>query len=116
MVDYTNWVSKIKTKEVVDKEGRREIVSSGVEDFRKYNGWTNWATWNINVWLDELRLTDLAREQNSPEYLQDLCEHFINDFSDFWEEDRFGNKYLDEKQWNNINWVELFNTYKEDEE
>ena len=88
------------------------MVSSKVQDFREYEGWTNWATWNVNVWLDELRIAHLAREQKSPEYLQELCEHFIRDFSGFWIEDRFGNKCLDEREWDNVDWEDLFNTLK----
>jgi len=25
---------------------------------RKCNGWTNWETWNVGLWIDELRLID----------------------------------------------------------
>ena len=92
------------------------MVSSKVQDFREYNGWTNWATWNVDLWLcNDEKLCKLAKEQNSPEYLQELCEHFITDFLDFWNEDRFGNKSFDEREWENVNWEELYDTYKEEE-
>lgn len=89
-------------------------MSHKIEDFRDYNGWTNWATWNVNSWIDELQITELARGQSSAKYLQELCEHFIRDFSDFWEEDRFETKYFNDKEWDNVNWKELFETYKEE--
>jgi hypothetical protein len=92
------------------------MVSSKVRDFSEYNGWTNWATWNVNLWLDnDEQLHKLSKQMSSPELLQEFCEHFIHDFLDFWNEDRFGNKSLDEREWDNINWEELYDTYKEED-
>lgn len=88
------------------------MVSSKVQDFKMYEGWTNWATWNVNVWLDELKLYETAKKQKSPIELQGLCEGNVKYFSDFWIEDRFGNKCLDEREWDNVDWEDLFNTYK----
>ena len=92
------------------------MVSSKVQDFREYNGWTNWATWNIALWIDnEPNTYRLARYQNSPEKLQEFCEEFPEVWEDFWKEDRFGNRCFNEEQWDNINWEELYDTYKEEE-
>ena len=54
---------------------------------KTFNGWTNRATWLVNVWFEPLNLADvrMAREtieedaENLPRYLKDfLCTDEIN--------------------------------------
>lgn len=65
---------------------------------KKYNGWTNWETWNANLWytdggLDEYMLEQL-REQEDLE-LEDVArqieEHFTEAFIYHW-----GDRSLDD--------------------
>ena len=91
------------------------MVSSNVQDYRQYNGWTNWATWNIVEWIDnDQHSKRLARYQNSPEKLQEFCEENLNAWSGFWNEDRFGNRSFDEREWDNINWDEIYEWYSKE--
>jgi len=93
------------------------MVSSQVEDFNECNGWTNWATWCMSLQIDDDEHSyRLARYQNSPEKLQEFCEENPKAWSNFWEEDRFGNRYFNDEQWDNVNWEELFEKYKEVED
>ena len=93
------------------------MVSSQVEDFRQYNGWTNWATWAMSLLIDDdPHSATLARYQNSPEKLQEFCEENPKAWTTFWNEDRFGNRSLNEREWNNINWDELYDCYTKEQE
>ena len=40
----------------------------------KYNGWTNWETWCVNLWLDN--------SEGDQEYLRDMARQAIEDSED----------------------------------
>ena len=52
-------------------------------DTRKYNGWTNHATWLCNLWFDDLsplfedHIEDLSDEHDSKIELLDTLEQWI---------------------------------------
>lgn len=71
-----------------------------------YNGWTNWETWNANLWLNnESHTLQRAFKCDSPEELETLfellmCEdkNFCTEYDEFTEE---------------INWKEIFDAMNE---
>ena len=75
---------------------------------RKCNGWTNWETWNVGLWIDELRLYDEVKACANVEDFKALCDDNKSLFNDFYIEDSLGNRYFDDYRWNKVKWVELF--------
>ena len=78
---------------------------------RECNGWTNWETWNVGVWIDELRLIDEIKGDDSLYSLADfkrVCNDNKSLFEDFYIEDSLGNQYFDDHSWNKVKWAELF--------
>jgi hypothetical protein len=65
----------IENKFVTHSQARTQKVRAfrGMED-TKYNGWTNYATWRINLEI----LSDMEfDEQVSADYLKDLVEELV---------------------------------------
>jgi hypothetical protein len=70
----------------------------------KYNGWTNYETWRINLEMfDGLSLEDLTGDNDTPvnqEYLQELVEEQLN--SDNETATSYAMAFI-----NNVNWYEI---------
>ena len=65
----------------------------------KYNGWTNWDTWNSYNWItdDELMYRRACRSTD-PHHLQEIMEGYIKSIGDRIELEM-------------VNWKELYNTF-----
>jgi len=79
----------------------------------KYNGWTNYATWRVNLEIVEQIDIEFAVEENrevTPDWVQDYVEWvvFSNDEQDslMW--------YYAEAFLNQVNYVELANRLNEE--
>jgi hypothetical protein len=64
-----------------------------------YNGWTNRATWLVNVWFNPESASDVDLAKDTLEEAQDACPDFLRDFIDM-----------------DINWDELRAHFAEEEE
>lgn len=66
-----------------------------------YNGWTNRATWLVNVWYDPQSKEELeAVKRDIEESFDALCNGLLKDMIDLYE----------------INWEELAEFYKEEDD
>lgn len=65
-----------------------------------YNGWTNRATWLVNVWFNPESFDDVQMAREAIEEAEDTLPDFMKDFL-----------CTDE-----INWEELESQFQEDEE
>lgn len=70
-------------------------------DNEKYNGWTNWDTWNSYNWItdDELMYRRAARSTD-PDHLQEIMEDYIKSVND----------RIDIE---NVDWKDLYNAFVE---
>jgi len=66
---------------------------------REYNGWTNRATWLVNVWFNPESVSDVDMAKETLEEAHDACPDFLRDFIDM-----------------DINWDELRAHFEEEEE
>lgn len=64
-----------------------------------YNGWTNRATWLVNVWFNPESKEDVQMARETLEEAIDNCPDFLRDFID-----------------TDINWEELESHFEEEEE
>lgn len=65
----------------------------------KYNGWTNWDTWNSYNWiLDDELMYHRAARSTDPDHLQEIMEGYIKSVGDRIELEM-------------INWKELYNSF-----
>jgi len=64
-----------------------------------YNGWTNRATWLVNVWFNPESKEDVEVARATLEEAIDSCPDFLRDFID-----------------DDINWEELESHFDDDEE
>ena len=67
----------------------------------KYNGWTNWDTWNSYNWItdDELMYRRACRSTD-PDHLQEIMEDYIKSVND----------RIDIE---NVDWKDLYNSFVE---
>ena len=63
-----------------------------------YNGWTNRATWLVNVWFNPESKDDVQMARETLEEAIDNCPAFLRDFID-----------------SDINWEELESHFEEEE-
>jgi len=78
----------------------------------KYNGWTNWETWNINLWLtDDEGSYELVKACKTPGAIKDIVENWAD-------EQGLLNKGLFTDLINmglrQVNWVEIFDGLHEE--
>ncbi len=66
---------------------------------RTYNGWTNRATWLVNVWFNPESKEDVQFAKEQIEEAHDNCPDFLRDFIDM-----------------DINWDELESHFAEPED
>ena len=72
------------------------------KDTKEYNGWTNWATWNVSLWLnnDEFLYRQMRRAK-TPHELEVIFNSNYDMFRDFENKD---------KEIDNINWKEILDS------
>ena len=70
----------------------------------KYNGWTNYATWNASLWMDTDYYLDAAKESESigalADYIKDDIEETMPDVTGMWSD-------LQQSAFDSINWFEI---------
>jgi len=75
---------------------------------KMYNGWTNWATWNINLWVMNEELLHRFVEANKPYDAQDaenMCrEHIFPE----------GTPDMEMKDLDDVNWQEVADAWNEE--
>ena len=66
-----------------------------------YNGWSNWDTWNANLWLtnDEIVYNDFIKCEDAEE-VKELFKLFF--------EQKALNEYIDGVNVTNVSWTEIF--------
>ena len=74
----------------------------------KYNGWTNYATWRVNLEIfDGLSALDVSgRVINEPSELKDLCEDFAEQLVEQSTSEGLGREYA-LAFLNDVNWWEI---------
>lgn len=82
------------------------------------NGWTNWSTWQINLWLDNEEPWYRAKQSFLRRYAGQMTEELVERFC----EEQFGQKAtpdMDPGDWLEVNWEEITEAFeneaKEDE-
>jgi len=77
-----------------------------ITDNKEYNGWRNWATWNVSLWFnnDELLYSWLCRAKDGQE-LKAIFHSEIDLFKDF--------AGLEDPELENIDWEEIYNLNQE---
>lgn len=91
-----------------------------MENTNTYNGWTNYATWAVKLWLDNDQLIQddmyaLVREYNDKE-IWTLAEALENEVTDMITEDVPVSLALDllNNSLANVNWREIAEAYREE--
>lgn len=70
-------------------------------DNEKYNGWTNWDTWNSYNWItDDELIYRRACRSTDPDHLQEIMEDYIKSVND----------RIDIE---NVDWKDLYNAFVE---
>jgi hypothetical protein len=70
-------------------------------DNEKYNGWTNWDTWNSYNWItDDELMYRRACSSTDPDHLQEIMEDYIKSVND----------RIDIE---NVDWKDLYNAFIE---
>lgn len=91
------------------------------EDEKGYNGWTNYETWNVALWLgndqgtedDCLEMTAQARKDGHPRYaLKESLKGYIADMMPDLGASMFAD--LLQSALDNVNWYEIADHYFED--
>jgi len=79
---------------------------------KKYNGWENWETWNVNLWLNNDEGSyKRSKECKTPKALQEMVEGWAEEMGLF---DKGMFTDLLTTELNKVNWQEIFNGLHED--
>jgi len=74
-----------------------------ITDNKEYNGWRNWATWNVSLWFNNDRLLySFIREAKTAKELKAIFNSEIDLFKDF--------NGLGDPEVKNIDWEEIYNS------
>ncbi len=76
-----------------------------------YNGWTNWETWNCNLWYDDF-FVDEARTQTA-EDLAEYIENFVRGVEFFGVPNSGLARDLLEQSLSEVDWLEIAEAYIE---
>ena len=68
---------------------------------KTYNGWTNWETWQVNLWFGDSFTTE---DEMSPDAIESLVEEYLGD-----QEGMQGD--INSAFIANVNWHELSETW-----
>lgn len=77
----------------------------------KYNGWTNWETWLVNLWWGD-SLLSYVEEDNIKDH-EDLMNYVQEAFTDVYDLNAVG--FIGDVLngfWSEVNWRELLTHYR----
>ena len=82
-------------------------------NYKEYNGWTNYATWRINLeLLSDMDITDYFDELPTTEMLEEYVENVVFDYAGhFGLVEDYARAFL-----NNVNYYEILEHIKENYE
>ncbi len=83
---------------------------------QEYNGWTNWETWNVALWIDNEEFTykesrKLTRKRSHDRYFASSVECFCNETYPNGTPDMKGESEMD-----NVNYQEIADAWREEYE
>ncbi len=73
-----------------------------------YNGWTNYETWNVNLWIDNEYGSYKRKQSFLRAHSEDMNESDVEQFCI----DEFGLKTPDGDSLSEVNWAELCEAWK----
>ena len=88
-----------------------------------YNGWTNYATWNVTLWLDNEQgsygdMMSYAETAKSTQQLAELIENYIDQlrYTIYGDQAHEANLFTDvlNNALANVNWREIAESYRDE--